>query len=1272
MGAATVAAINPTGTESMQPATHHTLYDLGALKLDDVLQEMQSTPFGRLTFFDSVFEPIGREPDAVNLCYEVSKMNMGPDSCNQCPVRARMQTGENNVVQERCFAGVARTIAPILVHGERIGWVSGPQHLEQTFFKLNYSHLSEELRKHIAERAVAPWDGAAVRSEVEKAARSLSERCLVIRRDRLVRDTSEQLSEAQNANDVIAILFRALETLLGRVSEILLCRAVPGANPPRNELIRIQGVHSATESHVLPAGRGHIGKVIESRQSRYDPALSNEDPDFVPTRPGPLPRSVLTVPLQWGGTAAAVQARSEVLDAFAESDRDAAELLIARAGNAATRFYDSEQRRLTMAREGVKTPWDEFLVGVLLGETNNPFDLLALRHSCYKRFAQEVYVRSLPNCIAASFRILNPRSGFLGYAACEGPAWTQAAQDTIYTEHTRSVGLAALKQKEPIYLPDTSQSSYEHFLERTRSVWAKGIWVRGKARSVVTVSWNSVDGGSSEVIEKLEQLTRQIEDVLNALSVREEALFRELENPFASPQDIPEISRRLCDQLTTLFAARACSLFLDSNHSERFVLSASTHPGLPENVGKISYEPGVGITGWVARHRRSVRLRNTQDPQELERVRALHTVKDPIVWEEHWREAIEYPEGGQHSFLAAPLLARNRVLGVIRLTIKNDLSEFTQEDETFLQEVADRLAKALDAIWRDAEATEKIREVEQHARFAEELEKAQSLQAICAVLAQEIFLGTRAVGVYIKVVDSHFSGLAITESVGLFKIIQAEGLDLPVFLNSIDSSDVWAEPAWDSICRAVRNSFGEDAGNTLKSGAVVRLERAPFGCMGSICIAWNDPDHNSADWTGVYTTFAARASSAINRAVKQARLQFDLDRKLEEFTRLREIGLDFNLQSDIKALMASILTAALNESKMDRGTVRLYDEDKKLWKSMASHEFATDDEVPDEIESDVTLRQCLEGGIPVVTAGDDPDWRDYIRALPEGPRKNYLAKERSRIGIPLKLAETFIGAILLSSLNEVQSITRDTIEYLEILSQYASFAIYSAQLHQKEIELAQPFALIGAMLAGFLHVMGNKLNNAWATFSNLSDPLLPASERGRKLDDLRSDLKRVTDICRDLGVGFSPQKEASRQRVDVNALTDKAWNDSPGPRIERINRQLVYEKPAPIVLGNEMQLEIAIRMLIQNAVDAIEGEGQVWLQTKKTARSIVIRVCDNGVGMDRETLRNCTRPFFTTKGNAGNGLGLAVVLGIVTRHHGKLRIHSKPGRGSIFSLVFPA
>jgi CheY-like chemotaxis protein len=68
----------------------------------------------------------------------------------------------------------------------------------------------------------------------------------------------------------------------------------------------------------------------------------------------------------------------------------------------------------------------------------------------------------------------------------------------------------------------------------------------------------------------------------------------------------------------------------------------------------------------------------------------------------------------------------------------------------------------------------------------------------------------------------------------------------------------------------------------------------------------------------------------------------------------------------------------------------------------------------------------------------------------------------------------------------------------------------------------------------------------------------------------------------------------------------------------------------------------------------------------------VVELRDTGVGMDEETRRRCLEPFYTTKGERGTGLGLAMVFGMVKRHSAELEIDSVPGTGTAVRLIFPA
>jgi CheY-like chemotaxis protein/anti-sigma regulatory factor (Ser/Thr protein kinase) len=109
----------------------------------------------------------------------------------------------------------------------------------------------------------------------------------------------------------------------------------------------------------------------------------------------------------------------------------------------------------------------------------------------------------------------------------------------------------------------------------------------------------------------------------------------------------------------------------------------------------------------------------------------------------------------------------------------------------------------------------------------------------------------------------------------------------------------------------------------------------------------------------------------------------------------------------------------------------------------------------------------------------------------------------------------------------------------------------------------------------------------------------------------------------------------------------------------------------PLALGVESEIREALTNLIFNAVDAMPEGGTLTLRSRAATRQqVCIEVRDTGIGMDEETCRRCLEPFFTTKGERGTGLGLAMVYGIVQRHGAEIEIESVPGRGTVFRITF--
>ena len=123
------------------------------------------------------------------------------------------------------------------------------------------------------------------------------------------------------------------------------------------------------------------------------------------------------------------------------------------------------------------------------------------------------------------------------------------------------------------------------------------------------------------------------------------------------------------------------------------------------------------------------------------------------------------------------------------------------------------------------------------------------------------------------------------------------------------------------------------------------------------------------------------------------------------------------------------------------------------------------------------------------------------------------------------------------------------------------------------------------------------------------------------------------------------------------------------------------------ILGNQTQLHQVIVNLINNAVDAMDGEGTVRITLSRVASSdrifsqfhnvikgmyCKIEVTDTGHGMDQTTMERMFEPFFTTKEvGKGTGLGLATVHTIIKEHQGEILVESRLGAGTTFTLLLP-
>ncbi|WP_409253088.1 ATP-binding protein [Bacillus sp. SCS-153A] len=112
------------------------------------------------------------------------------------------------------------------------------------------------------------------------------------------------------------------------------------------------------------------------------------------------------------------------------------------------------------------------------------------------------------------------------------------------------------------------------------------------------------------------------------------------------------------------------------------------------------------------------------------------------------------------------------------------------------------------------------------------------------------------------------------------------------------------------------------------------------------------------------------------------------------------------------------------------------------------------------------------------------------------------------------------------------------------------------------------------------------------------------------------------------------------------------------------------EKEPLYVKADQSQLKQVLINLIKNGVEAIEGSGLVKVETYKSDDRAIIKVHDNGVGMEQERIDHLGEPFYSTK-EKGTGLGLAVCKKIIERHQGAITYQSEKGKGTTVTISLP-
>ncbi len=326
---------------------------------------------------------------------------------------------------------------------------------------------------------------------------------------------------------------------------------------------------------------------------------------------------------------------------------------------------------------------------------------------------------------------------------------------------------------------------------------------------------------------------------------------------------------------------------------------------------------------------------------------------------------------------------------------------------------------------------------------------------------------------------------------------------------------------------------------------------------------------------------------------------------------------------------------------------------------------------------------------------------DVSESTASFPQRLHGAGLESFIAAPL-LVEDKVFGVLIAVRRERHGFSKPECEFVRQLSEHVALAAHQMQIHsalqqaytdlrqtQQNVLQQERLRALGQMASGIAH----DINNALSPVALYTESLL---EREPTLTPrARDQLTTIQKAIEDVSGTVARLKEFYRERepqlmlvpVDFNQLiqqvldrTRARWRDMTQERGVDIRLNIQLAVDLPTVMGADTEIRDALTNLIFNAVDAMPAGGVLTLRTcsveaggggqMSTGGRVIVEVSDTGVGMDEQTRRRCLEPFFTTKGERGTGLGLAMVYGMVERHSAAIEIESEVGKGTTVRLTF--
>lgn len=463
------------------------------------------------------------------------------------------------------------------------------------------------------------------------------------------------------------------------------------------------------------------------------------------------------------------------------------------------------------------------------------------------------------------------------------------------------------------------------------------------------------------------------------------------------------------------------------------------------------------------------------------------------------------------------------------------------------------------------------------------------------------------------------------------------------------------------LCVPMRNHFG----NTIGAVQVLNKKDGPFGQEDEALL------HALASQAAIAIENTKLYQSVVAKNKELSLTQEELKQRGFELNVLFDIEREMNATHDLDELLERILLRSIDIVGAKAGSIALR---SRRLDDLRFHTTAGDH--GERVRKHrLTLGKGIIGWVAAngeVALVNDPD-HDPRHALDFAMKIG--VHPRQIVCVPLINGEEILGAIELidkmtpSADGAATGFDQDDVRLLQLIAGQASRAVQLARANI-ERENENRLATIGQMMAGVLHDLKTPMTVvSW--YADIMAETANESERQSYTELIKRQFELMNGMTREVLAFARGETQLLIRKVYLSRFLDemaKQLNHDLAGKSIHIKLEDTYKG---LAYFDEHKMMRVIHNLARNAAQAMPNGGSFVMSSRDEKDALVFEFKDNGMGIPKELQGRLFDPFTTAGKKEGTGLGLAIVKKIIDDHGGTIKVTSKPGDGTCFSIHLP-